>query len=132
MALPELAVLEGVGSDVIWASKVQQEEWRPKGNQLVLTRKAVEGEEAQSIYGSGVSQLVCQPEQESQHRGRFTPADAGEDEEDNLQHEAQEHQDLNCPFIPKVYGPSSHCGAPKSTTELEDHKTGMAPSNFDR
>jgi hypothetical protein len=36
VAPPELVVLQGIGGDVVWAAKVQQEEWRPVGNQLVV------------------------------------------------------------------------------------------------
>ena len=63
---------------------------------------------AQSVDRRGVGQLVRQPEEEPQDGGRLSPADPGEEEEDDLQRKAQQHQDLDRPLVPKVNRPSTH------------------------
>ncbi|BAS87745.1 Os04g0137550 [Oryza sativa Japonica Group] len=59
VAKPELAVLEGVGCDVIRAAEMKQKEWRPEGCQPVIARHGAEGEVAKGVYRGGVSQQVC-------------------------------------------------------------------------
>ena len=59
VAKPELAVLEGVGGDVIRAAEMKQKEWRPEGCQPVIARHGAEGEVAKGVYRGGVSQQVC-------------------------------------------------------------------------
>ncbi|BAS87829.1 Os04g0155750, partial [Oryza sativa Japonica Group] len=109
VTLPELVVLEGVGGDVVWAAKVQQEEWCPERNQVVLSCGAAQGKITDGVYCGRVGQLVRQPEDEPLHRRSFAPAYPGEDVEDNLQREAQEHQDLGRPLVPQIHRPSCHC-----------------------
>lgn len=55
---PELIVLQGIGGDVVWATKVKQPEWRPKGHQLVLAGCTANGEVAEGVYRGRVSQQV--------------------------------------------------------------------------
>jgi hypothetical protein len=65
VALPELTILEGIGSDVIRAAEVQKEERRPEGDEMVILWCAAEEELAGSVCHGRVRQLVCQPEEES-------------------------------------------------------------------
>ena len=90
MALPQLVILKGVCPDVVRASKVQQQEWRPEGDEPVLTQGAAKGEVAKGIHRRAVGQLVCQPEEEPFGAAALTPADPREEEQDNLLREAQD------------------------------------------
>ena len=92
MALPQLVILKvkGVCRDVVRASKVQQQEWRPEGDEPVLTQGAAKGEVAKGIHRRAVGQLVCPPEEEPFGAAALTPADPREEEQDNLLREAQD------------------------------------------
>ena len=108
MVLPQLVILEGVGRDVVGASKVKQQEGRPEGDQLVLAQGAAEGEVAEGIYRGVVRQLVCQPEKEPFGAAALMLANPREEEQDDLLREAQDYKDLSCPSIPKVQQPSGN------------------------
>jgi hypothetical protein len=75
---------------------------------LALFADSAKGEMAKGVYRSGVSQQLRQPEQDPQHRVDSTSTDPGEEKEDNLQCEAEEHKDLDGPVIPEIQWPCSH------------------------
>lgn len=95
---------------------MQQEERRPEGDKLLILACFAEGEVAEGIYRSGVSLHVRQPQQDPQHRIGSASTDPGEDEEEDLECEAQEHKDLDRPMIPEVQRPSRHCSGVHAMT----------------
>ncbi|GJN38433.1 hypothetical protein PR202_gb27471 [Eleusine coracana subsp. coracana] len=50
MALPQLVVLEGIGSDVVWAGEVQMQQRHPESDKVVFVQGA-----------TGRMSLCCRP-----------------------------------------------------------------------